>query len=367
MIRKAEGAILSRTSRLIVVVERCTNDHNYSAILRTVEALGVQHVYIVAPQCIKSTLTNNNCDEDEVADVKNVELKRSSGPRVKRATENEKRDRMMHHLYARKATEWLSITEFDTTKSCIDSLRNDGYQIWATDLGQEAVCLTEEDLSLARGGAPIVPEKVAVVFGTEAVGCTTEMLNAADLRVYLPLRGFADSLNLSVATALVVHQMFVLDKSLIGAMSESERRQLRQQWYAKLASQRLLSAKDKKNRVKLTKYIQACEEIEKKMESGAQVFKEEVEKLAKRDEKQAELDAIDTKLEADSKLAVKDLVDNPPSAITDMRRADEHRTCFVGRNTKAAHVDAWADMPATTNSTTKRMATAEFFRSRVAS
>ena len=33
MIRKAEGAILNRTSRLIIVVVRCTNDHNYSAIL----------------------------------------------------------------------------------------------------------------------------------------------------------------------------------------------------------------------------------------------------------------------------------------------------------------------------------------------
>jgi tRNA G18 (ribose-2'-O)-methylase SpoU len=64
-------------------------------------------------------------------------------------------------------------------------------------------------------GGNIIPEKVAIVFGTEAVGCTNEMLNAADLRVYLPLRGFADSLNLSVATALVVHQMFILDPSLI--------------------------------------------------------------------------------------------------------------------------------------------------------
>ena len=33
-----------------------------------------------------------------------------------------------------------------------------------------------------------------------------ELLQAADERVYLPLRGFADSLNLSVAAALVLHQ-----------------------------------------------------------------------------------------------------------------------------------------------------------------
>lgn len=109
MIRKAEGAILNRTSRLIVVVERCTNDHNYSAILRTVEALGIQHVYIIAPQCIQSTLSNNH-GSYEVDDVKDVELKRSSGEVVKRATESEKKDRAMHHLYAKKATEWITVT-----------------------------------------------------------------------------------------------------------------------------------------------------------------------------------------------------------------------------------------------------------------
>eukprot|EP00978_Attheya_sp_CCMP212_P036472 scaffold165628_cov95-Attheya_sp.AAC.1 len=52
----------------------------------------------------------------------------------------------------------------------------------------------------------VIPPKLVIVFGTEAVGCTSEMLNAADKHVYLLLRGFADSLNLSVATALVVHQ-----------------------------------------------------------------------------------------------------------------------------------------------------------------
>ena len=56
ILRKAEAAILNRTSRLIIVVERCTNDHNYSAILRTAEALGVQHVYIIAPQSVKDSL-----------------------------------------------------------------------------------------------------------------------------------------------------------------------------------------------------------------------------------------------------------------------------------------------------------------------
>ena len=247
-------------------------------------------------------------------------------------------------------------------------MRKDNYQIWATDLGQVATCLSEDELSVhaeAYGGK-LLPEKLAIVFGTEAVGCTTEMLNAADLRVYLPLRGFADSLNLSVATALVVHQLFVLDPTLIGGMSEEERRQLRQAWYSKLASQRLLSSKDKKRRGKLMVFLQACEAIEKKKLAGERMENAELDKLGKRKEKQAELDAIDNKLVVDSQLAVKDLVDNPPAPITDMRRADEHRTCFVGKNTKASHGDAWADMPATANVPVKQHATASFFRQRAA-
>lgn len=367
MIRKAEGAIRKRTSRLIIVVERCTNDHNYSAILRTAEALGVQHIWIISPQCINSTLEINNNQGSNEADISNATMRRSAGPIVKTATDTEKRDRAMHHLYARKATEWLSVRDFNNTTACIDALREEGYAIWATDLGQEASCLTEDGIRSHLGGGSfegkLIPNKVAIVFGTEAVGCTTEMLNAADLRVYLPLRGFADSLNLSVATALVVHQLFVLDPSLEGAMTETERRELRRKWYAKLASQRLLSSSNKKRRAKLQAYLEACNAIEKKMNAGEHIYKEEREKWSKMEAKRAELDAIETKLAADSEKAVKELVDNPPSPITDMRRADEHRICFVGKNTKAS--SPWQDMPATAKVAVTKYATASFFRDRL--
>lgn len=114
-------------------------------------------------------------------------------------------------------------------------------------------------------------------------------------------------------------------------------------------------------------YLKACDEIEKKKLAGERMEEAELEKLSKREAKQAELDAIEHKLEVDSQLAVKDLVENPPRPITDMRRADEHRTCFVGRNTKASHGEAWSDMPATANLPVKQLATASFFRQRVAS
>ena len=69
IIRKAEGAIRLRTSRLVVVIERCTNDHNYSAIHRTAEALGVQHIYVISPPQQK---TLEGADDAVVDDVDGV-------------------------------------------------------------------------------------------------------------------------------------------------------------------------------------------------------------------------------------------------------------------------------------------------------
>ena len=239
MIRKAEGAIRLRTSRLVVVIERCTNDHNYSAIHRTAEALGVQHIYVISPPTQKTLEGADDAvvdDDDEAGETASSSAKLRAvgkgGRVVKDASKSEVKDRALHHLFAQRATEWLEVHEYDSTTECLKALRKDGYQVWATDLSQEAVCLEREDLLAARGlgegededgDANPIPDKLAIVFGTEAVGCTAEMLREADMRVYLPLRGFADSLNLSVATALVVHHLFLLDPTLIGDMSEEER------------------------------------------------------------------------------------------------------------------------------------------------
>merc|ERR1719336_3525910 len=44
LLRKAETVLSRRTNALIVVLERLQDGHNYCAVLRTMEALGVQHV-----------------------------------------------------------------------------------------------------------------------------------------------------------------------------------------------------------------------------------------------------------------------------------------------------------------------------------
>ena len=121
----------------------------------------------------------------------------------------------------------------------------------------------------------------------------------------------------------------------------------------------------KKNRVKLVNYIKQCEDIERKMNEGEKVEPEALAKYKNLEAKKVELDEIDTKVRLDSEAAVADLIDHPPEPITDMRRADEHRVCYVGKGTKNRYGELWDDMPATENAQSKVMASASFFRDRV--
>lgn len=53
-----------------------------------------------------------------------------------------------------------------------------------------------------------IPPKLAIVIGRESDGVSQEMLREADKRIFLPMYGFTESFNLSVATALVLSRLF---------------------------------------------------------------------------------------------------------------------------------------------------------------
>eukprot|EP00614_Pseudopedinella_elastica_P009179 CAMPEP_0172589604 /NCGR_PEP_ID=MMETSP1068-20121228/8267_1 /TAXON_ID=35684 /ORGANISM="Pseudopedinella elastica, Strain CCMP716" /LENGTH=190 /DNA_ID=CAMNT_0013385229 /DNA_START=101 /DNA_END=670 /DNA_ORIENTATION=+ len=120
VLRKAETVIQGRTSRVLCVVERCTDDHNYSAIIRTCEALGIQHIWLVDPPLKPHLLTDEKFDKDGESGARGPsgdepERRQGDGGRSKR--------RFEHGMYARKATEWVTLREFETTADCIAALR----------------------------------------------------------------------------------------------------------------------------------------------------------------------------------------------------------------------------------------------------
>lgn len=62
-------------------------------------------------------------------------------------------------------------------------------------------------------GAPVVrgdevPDRVALVLGNEGAGVRSEILEASDRRVAVPIPGPVDSLNVSVAAALLMDRIF---------------------------------------------------------------------------------------------------------------------------------------------------------------
>ncbi|KAG4032511.1 hypothetical protein PC123_g28869, partial [Phytophthora cactorum] len=90
------------------------------------------------------------------------------------------------------------VREFSSIAACLEALRENEMTIWATDLSPQAEPL------VASNKPNELPARLAIVIGRETNGVSPEMLRAAHRRVYLPLFGFSESLNLSVATALVL-------------------------------------------------------------------------------------------------------------------------------------------------------------------
>lgn len=205
-LRRAEAILARRTGRVVLVLEQPWNDKNVQAVLRTAESFGVQHVWTVRhPQGLR---------------------------RVKRTV-------------TRGSHDWLSLRSFESPDELLEALRDARFTIWATDLSS-----TAEPVESAADLQP-VPERVALVVGREVDGVSEAILRAADRRLYLPMRGFTESFNLSVATALLLQRLFDADPGLVGALKGDERQQLRAAWYARLGGS------DERKRGRYLEFVEA--------------------------------------------------------------------------------------------------------------
>lgn len=189
-LRRAEAILRERTSRLVLILERPWNDENVHAVLRTAESFGVQHVWT----------------------IRHPHMRARAKKRVTKGS---------HH--------WLTRRVFDSIEECVAAARQEGVVLWATDLGQGA-----DEWACAEDVGEM-PARVGLVIGAELSGVSPAVLAAADRRIVVPTWGFTESLNLSVAAALLLQRMFDADDSLRGAMGNEERAALREKWFVRLA------------------------------------------------------------------------------------------------------------------------------------
>jgi len=188
-LKRANEVLQSRTTRFVVILECVADVSNRFAILRTAEALGVLEVWVV----------------------------RAPKARVTKGALNS---------VSKKAQQWLILRYFSTTSECIAAARAEGRCLWVTHLHAQATPLV----------APLtLPPKFAIVIGSEHFGVSEEMQKASSKVVYLPMYGFVESLNVSVATAIVIQRLFDLCPEARGDLSNIQKQVILPIWMQNIA------------------------------------------------------------------------------------------------------------------------------------
>jgi tRNA (guanosine-2'-O-)-methyltransferase len=180
---RIDHVIARRTCEIACVFDGPYDMGNVSAVLRTCEGLGVQPVHLIETQ---------------------DKFKESN-----RVTQG--------------AEKWLDIERWKQPKACVEALQARGYRVCATHL-EASRPLAEIDFS----------QPTALVMGNESAGVSEEVLEAADLRCIIPMAGFTQSYNISVAAALTLYHVrrWRIDHlGREGELSEREQQVLRAHFY----------------------------------------------------------------------------------------------------------------------------------------
>ena len=157
---KIVQVLSKRQPTLTIVAENISDIHNFSAMLRSCDAVGVFEVCLVYNK-----------------DIKMPKLGKKSSASAKK---------------------WINIRKFDTIEDCYKSLREEGKKIYTTHLSKDSLSLYELDLT----------QSVALVFGNEHKGVSEEAVKLADGNFLIPQVGMIQSLNISVACAVSLYEAF---------------------------------------------------------------------------------------------------------------------------------------------------------------
>ena len=156
-LRKLISILLTRQKDLVVFSENVQNEHNFSAIIRTCDAVGVLHIFY---------------------------------------TYIGKKEKIYNEHITMGSHKWVFLHKVENAVEKLKELKRDGFQIVATRLVNESVHFRKVDYT----------KPTVIVVGNELEGVSEEVANVADYNVIIPMYGMAQSLNVSVATAVLLYE-----------------------------------------------------------------------------------------------------------------------------------------------------------------
>ncbi|MFN8700097.1 MAG: TrmH family RNA methyltransferase [Flavobacteriales bacterium] len=178
-----------RTRHLTVVLEDIYQTQNASAIMRSAESWGVQDIHVI---------------------------------------ENEHAFNF-HRRISKGAYDWLTICRYNESAAnslaCMHALKQEGYSIAATSLEDSA--MAPEDIPLDR--------PLAIVMGTELTGVSETVRTHCDHFIKIPMRGFTESLNVSVASGVLMYTLMnrLRASGISWRLPEEAQLELKIQWARK--------------------------------------------------------------------------------------------------------------------------------------
>jgi tRNA (guanosine-2'-O-)-methyltransferase len=132
----------------------------------------------------------------------------------------------VHKTITQGAHRWVERVHLNSADKCafLRAKQQEGYQLVVTHLDAHAVSFREIDYT-----GPTM-----IVVGNEKEGVSKEIIAMADHTVIIPMKGMVQSLNVSVATALVLYeaQRQREEKGMydVPQLTESEQESLKEAW-----------------------------------------------------------------------------------------------------------------------------------------
>ena len=150
-----------RQTTLTMLMENVHKPHNYSAVLRSCDAVGVYEAHAIQSSEVVQT----------------------------------------YPLIDRSAAKWVHVRVHPEMSTAKDRLRQAGFRLVATigslpSSSDDAIDYRQVDYT----------EPVAIVLGAEKDGLTAAAIAAAEVHVRIPMEGVVRSLNVSVAAAVILFE-----------------------------------------------------------------------------------------------------------------------------------------------------------------
>lgn len=161
-----------RCKNLIAVLEDPHDIKNIGTVIRNVNALGVEKVYVVDP---RRALPD---DWQELRTRKSISSTSVS------------------------AVKWTFVKRFDSTDECFDHLDANRFTSIVTSphvKGKKSIYLHEGDYTAHT--------KLAVWFGSESIGISQRAVERAEMCVSVPMFGMIESLNLGTSSGIVLYEV----------------------------------------------------------------------------------------------------------------------------------------------------------------